>query len=140
MMLFRGQSFWSLAQSATRLGDGRGKLALGFPQSLYHTTGDRGAELRHHFCEGGPERVVAAFREHVGTGRDQVDIHLKGGAAVRVARQFDVGLVNLPELTQSKYLLLDPRIQSVRGGDVEVLQVESHVRCHGFCMLDLLLG
>ena len=65
-------------------------------------------------------------------------MHLKGGAAVRVARQLDVGLVNLPEPAQRKYFLLDPRIQSGSGGDAEVLHVEFHVRCHGFRMLDLL--
>jgi hypothetical protein len=51
----------------------------------------------------------------------------------------DVGLVNLPHAAEGEDLFFHPRIQGVQGTEVQVLQVQSHGRCHSLLFLLLVV-
>ena len=87
-------------------------------------------QLLHDLLERRAQRVVAALGEDIRAGRDEVDVHLIRGAGVFQPHEPDVGFVNLACLAEGEDLFFHPRIQGVQGTEVEVLQVQSHGRCH----------
>ena len=106
------------------------EVALNSLQPLRGAPGDLFAQLRHRLGERRAQRMVAAFGEDIRAGRDEVDVHLIRGAGGFQPHEPDVGFVNLARLAEGEDLLFHPRIQVVEGSEVEVLQVQSHGRCH----------
>ena len=84
------------------------------------TTGDCIRQLRHDFSEGGSERVVTTFREHIRAKSDKMKMNLEGRASVLQTHRENICFVNLPGAAQGQALFINAGVQSGQRRHIHV--------------------